>query len=345
MKEHFYQHHQPFELEMGGALPHLTIKYFTAGTYDPSKNNVIWVCHTLTATANVFEWWAKLFGESDYYNPKEHFIICATVLGSCYGTTGPMDAPEGFKYHDFPKITMTDMVRLHEVLRQHLDIQHIHTIIGASSGGNQALEWAIMQPDLFDHLITVSANATRSPWAIAFSASQRMAIEADPTWKENQPKAGLEGLKAARAIAMISYRNYDTYALKQREPNPNIYENYRADSYQRHQGDKLVARFDAFTYYTMALAMDTYNLGRGRGGVINALQRIKAKTLIIGLSTDILFPVHEQAFLHQHIKDSHFEIIESPYGHDGFLIEMDEIVRIVKTFNRNTQNPTSQVCH
>lgn len=341
MEQHIYRFNQPFQLELGGILPYIDITYYTAGTYHPNKDNVVWVCHTLTATANVFDWWAGLFGENDLFNPKEHFIICATVLGSCYGTTGPMDAPQGYKYHSFPKITMRDMVRVHDLLRKHLGIQKIQTLIGASSGGNQALEWAIIHPSLFENLIIVSGNATRSPWAIAFSATQRMAIETDPTWKENHAKAGLNGLKTARAIAMISYRSYDTYALKQKDINPNIYENFSADSYQRYHGDKIVERFDAFTYYTMTLAMDTYNVGRGRGGIFKALKQVKAKTLILGISTDILFPVEEQEFLAKHIEDSHLEIIESPYGHDGFLIEINEITLRIKRFFKNKEGVSS----
>jgi homoserine O-acetyltransferase len=345
MKKHIYRYNQPFQLELGGTLPFIDITYYTAGTYQADKNNVVWACHTLTATANVFDWWAGLFGENDVFNPKEHFIICATVLGSCYGTTGSMDAPDGYKYHNFPKITMRDMVLVHDLLREHLGIQKIQTLIGASSGGNQALEWAIIHPNLFQNLIIISANATRSPWAIAFSATQRMAIEADPTWKENQPKAGLNGLKTARAIAMISYRSYGTYALKQSDPNPNIYENFKADSYQRYHGSKIVERFDAFTYYLMTLAMDTYNIGRNRGGVLKALSQITAKTLVLGISSDLLFPVEEQHFLAKHIKRSQLEIIESPYGHDGFLIEMTKISLRVKRFFSKINSKKSTVMH
>ncbi len=342
MEKHIYRYNQSFQLELGGTLPFIDITYYTAGTYQADKDNVVWACHTLTATANVFDWWAGLFGKNDVFNPNEHFIICATVLGSCYGTTGPMDAPDGYQYHNFPKITMRDMVHVHDLLRKYLGIQKIQTLVGASSGGNQALEWAIINPNLFENLIIISGNATRSPWAIAFSATQRMAIEADPTWKENQPKAGLNGLKTARAIAMISYRSYDTYALKQGDINPNIYENFSADSYQRYHGNKIVEHFDAFTYYSMTLAMDTYNVGRGRGGVLKALSQITAKTLIMGISTDLLFPVEEQEFLAKHIEGSELEIIESPYGHDGFLIEMTEISLNVKHFFENKLR--EQVC-
>jgi homoserine O-acetyltransferase/O-succinyltransferase len=332
MEQHIYRYNRLFQLEMGGILPYIDITYFTAGTFEPEKNNVVWACHTLTSTANIFDWWAGLFGKNDIFNPQDHFIVCATVLGSCYGTTGPSDAPDGYKFHDFPKITIRDMVRVHDLLREYLGISQIQTLIGASSGGSQALEWAVMYPNLFDHLIVVSGSAARSPWAIALSSTQRMAIEADPTWKESHSKAGLEGLKTARAIAMISYRSYDTYALKQREANPDIYENFAAERYQRHHGNKIVERFDAFTYYTMTLAMDTNNVGRGRGGLSSALGRITAKTLIIAISTDILFPVEEQYFLAEHIKGSQLKIIESPYGHDGFLVEMTAIASIIKTF-------------
>lgn len=332
MEKHTYRYNQPFQLEMGGELPYIDITYYTAGTYNPQKNNVVWACHTLTSNADVFDWWKGLFGEQDLFNPKEHFIVCANALGSCYGTTGPLSAPNGFQYHDFPNITILDMVKAHDLLREHLGISQIHTLIGASSGGKQALEWAVFRPHIFEYLITISANATRSPWAIAFSATQRMAIETDPTWKESHPAAGAAGLKTARAIAMISYRSYETYQIKQRDENPEIYENYRADSYQRYQGQKITERFDAFTYYTMTKAMDTYNLGRNRGGVLQALRQIKTKTLSIGMSSDVLFPVQEQEFIAKNIQKSQFEVIQSPFGHDSFLIEMKKIADTIQRF-------------
>ena len=332
MKKHIFEYLNPFELEMGGILPRFHVTYHTAGTYCPTKNNVIWACHTLTSNSNIMEWWSDLFGEGKLYDPKKHFIICASVLGSCYGSTYPLNADAAHMYHDFPVVSIKDMVRVHDLLRQSLGIERVHTIIGGSSGGKHALECAAMRPNLFDNVIPIAANARRSPWAIAFSETQRMAIEADATWKERHPKAGENGLKAARAIAMLSYRHHKTFDATQSEPNPEILRNFKAASYQSYQGEKFVERFDAFTYYKTTQAMDAYNIGRGRGGTIAALQSINANVLSIGIDTDIYFPSHEQGFIAEHTRNGTFELVSSIYGHDGFLIEAQKIAQVIKQF-------------
>ncbi len=332
MERHIFNYHQPFDLELGGQLPSLQIVYHTAGTFDPNKNNVIWACHSLTSNSNVFDWWNGFFGENCFFNPDDHFIICANALGSCYGTTGPLNTATAYQYHNFPEITIRDMANVHDLLRQELGIQKIHTVLGGSSGGKQVLEWATIQPNVFDHVIALCANARRTPWAISWSETQRMAIRTDPTWKESHPKAGLEGMKTARAIALISYRAFGSYQMSQSETDLEKTTDFKAASYQRYQGEKLARRFDAFTYYTMTLAMDTYNLGRGRSSVKEALQRINAKVLSIGVDSDLLFPTHEQKFIAQHVKHGTFREITSLYGHDGFLIEMDQIQEAIEYF-------------
>jgi homoserine O-acetyltransferase/O-succinyltransferase len=319
-----YFHPFPLLLESGKTINKLEITYNTYGKYNPEANNVIWVCNALTATSDVFEWWPGLFGENDYFNPSKHFIVSMNILGSCYGTTGPLsiDPKTGEKYyHNFPAITVRDMVQVHELLRNHLGIKRINTVIGASLGGQQAIEWSIFRHDVIDNLVLLATNAFHSAWGIAFNEAQRMAIEADETWKNRSDDAGLNGLKAARAVALLSYRGYIPYTLSQSEVSNDKTDDFKASSYQQYQGTKLAKRFNAFSYWILSKAMDSHNVARGRKGIHYALRQVRAKTFIIGIRSDILFPIEEQKFLAKHIPHAYFSEISSDYGHDGFLIE------------------------
>jgi homoserine O-acetyltransferase/O-succinyltransferase len=330
-----YIHDQPFALEGGVTLASIEIAYHTYGRLNKEKNNVIWVCHALTANSDVFDWWKGLFGENDFFNPEEHYIVCANNLGSCYGTTGPLTHSSEFNgalYSYFPAITIRDMVNAHDLLRRHLGIEKIHTVIGGSQGGQQALEWNIQEPGLFSNLVLVATNAQHSPWGIAFNESQRLAIKADRTYYSNHPEGGQKGLAAARSIALLSYRNYHTYVETQKEEAADKTDDYRAASYQRYQGDKLVRRFNAYSYIALSKAMDSHNVGRGRGTVEAALSNVKAKTLVISVSSDLLFPVSEQKFLANHIPGASYSAIDSFYGHDGFLIETEKLTGELKKF-------------
>jgi len=334
MKAKLYHHKKTFELESGNVLPDLTLGYTTLGTLNSEKNNVVWVTHALTANANPEEWWAGLIGKGKFYNPEQHFIVCVNVLGSCYGTTGPLskDSDTGDAYHhNFPSFTIRDIVKGLELLRLHLKVDKIHTLLGGSLGGQQAVEWAIERSQLFENLFLIATNAQHSPWGIAFNESQRLAIKSDSTWLLNADNAGLNGLKAARSIALLSYRGYQSYGETQKDSN-NKTESFNASSYQNYQGEKLVKRFNAFSYWYLSKAMDSHNVARGRESVKNALAKIKAKTLIIAINTDLLFPVSESETLAQGIKNSQLKIIESLYGHDGFLIETDQLKKIFESF-------------
>src|SRR5690606_35898647 len=152
-----------------------------------------------------------------------------------------------------------------------------------------------------------------SAWGIAFNESQRMAIRQDPTWQTNTKEAGIAGLKTARAIAMLSYRHYTCYEASQQEPGNSITDNFRAASYQVYQGEKLAGRFNAYTYWLLSKAMDSHNVGRDRGGVKKALDRIRAKALFVGVDTDLLFPTEEQEQLHRLVPGSHFALLHSGY--------------------------------
>ena len=333
--DHTFHYNQPFELEGGGVLAGFQLKYTTLGKLNHDRTNIIWVCHALTGSADFTDWWGDLFREGSVFDPRNHFIICANMLGGCYGSTGPLSLdPETGKpfFHSFPTLTNRDIIRSFDLLRQELHIEKIHTLLGGSLGGQQVVEWAVQQPEVFDHIIPIACNAFHSPWGIAFNEAQRLSIEADATWKENDARAGSEGLKAARAIGMISYRHYDTFNQTQAEKSNDKLEEFRAATYQRYQGQKLVNRFNAFTYWAFTKVMDSHNVGRNRASVKEALATIKARTLVISIDSDILFPPAEQKFLAEYIPHAHLEEITSLYGHDGFLVEFDQLDTILKHF-------------
>jgi homoserine O-acetyltransferase len=197
------------------------------------------------------------------------------------------------------------------------------------------MEWALLEPGVFDHLILIATNANHSPYGIAFNEAQRLAIEADGTWKEDDARAGIDGLKAARAIGMLSYRSAEGFEERQSEKTSGKLDDFRAASYQRHQGQKLATRFNAFTYWTLSKAMDSHNIGRSRGSIESVLRTIKARTLVVGIQTDILFPFSEQKLLAANIQGATLDIIHSLYGHDGFLVEFDQLRGIIRKFYRN----------
>lgn len=329
-----FEYNLPFELENGAQLPSLTIAYHTYGTLNADKSNVIWVCHALTANSDAADWWAGVVGTGCVINPEKYFIVCANILGSCYGTTGPLSInPISGKpwMHAFPLITIRDMVNAHILLRQHLEIDSIHLLMGGSMGGYQALEWSIKEKDVIKNLFLLATSPTESAWGIAVHATQRLAIEADCTWKQDTPEAGQKGLKAARAIGMLTYRNYGIMVQKQTDTDTEKLDDYKAASYINYQGEKLVKRFNAYSYWLLTKALDTHHIGRGRGGDAEAmLQSVKQKTLLIGITSDILCPLEEQRHMQQHLSDCTLVEIDSVYGHDGFMVEVKKIGEVLK---------------
>lgn len=315
-------------LENGMQLVEPTIAYHTYGEYRKGVTPVIWVCHALTANSDVADWWASIFGSNKILNPQQYFIVCANNLGSCYGSSSPITHKVGSskKYgNDFPPITVRDTVAANILLKNELAIDEIFLLIGGSMGGQQAMEWAIQAPNTIKNLVLLATNAKHSAWGIAFNEAQRMAIA-----------CGKDGLEVARAIAMLSYRNYEMY---ERTAKPfETVGNYGAASYQRHQGEKLALRFDATCYHILSSAMDSHDVGRGRPSASHALAQITANTLVIGITTDILFPVKEQMYLQQHIANATIQLIDSPYGHDGFLTEGEKINEIILSFVNKINN-------
>ena len=222
------------------------------------------------------------------------------------------------------------MVKAHQLLRNHLEIDRIKLLIGGSMGGYQALEWAYLEPNSIDHLFLIATSAEESAWGKAIHTAQRMAIEADPDWTKGEIGVGDKGLKAARGIGMLTYRNYELFKKQQNDDDLNTYKQHKATSYIKYQAQKLADRFDALTYYKLTEAMDSHQLARGRAKTIeNVLKQINIPTLIIGISSDLLCPPQEQQFLAQHLPDADYYEIDSEYGHDGFLIEYEKIGSIL----------------
>ncbi len=330
-----FKYSQPFTLESGAVLQSYHLAYTTWGTLNETKDNVVWIFHALTANSDPAEWWPGLVGEGKLFDPNKYFIVCVNMPGSAYGSISPLDEnPETGKpfFHSFPWFTTKDMIRAYQPLRIALGIRKIHIGIGGSMGGQQLLEWAVEEPLLFEHIIPIATNAYHSAWGIAFNASQRMAIEADATWKHEDADAGLEGLKVARSIALLSYRHYEAYGISQIEDSNNLLAGFKSESYQRYQGQKLAKRFNAFSYYVLSKGMDAHNLGRGRESIELALKEIKAHTLVISISNDLLFPIEEQRFLASTINGASFKAIDSFYGHDGFLLEYESITASIVSF-------------
>ncbi len=348
-----FRHPGAFALESGNVLQGYHLAYHTYGILNPARDNVVWVFHALTANSDPQAWWPGLVGPGCFFDPAQYFIVCVNMPGSCYGSIGPLEealALGRLFYHNFPVFTIRDMVRAYQPLREALGIRKIRIGVGGSMGGQQLLEWAVTEPDAFDYIIPIATNAWHSAWGKAFNESQRWCIEADPSWKSASPLAGIEGMKIARSVALLSYRSYHTYELLQSDESGGIgtdsggsrgVGDSRVSSYQRYQGEKLARRFNAFSYYQLSRSMDSHDVGRhvGDGDAARALARIKASALIIGLRSDMLFPLSEQQFLARHIPGCRFTAIDSDYGHDGFLLEAEAIGKAVKEFLSFSMTP------
>ncbi len=329
---------EPFGLECGAELPSLTIAYHTYGTLNADASNVVWVCHALTASSDVADWWPHTVEEGRFLDPCRWFVVCANILGSHYGTTGPLscDPATGVPYYgDFPRLTIRDMARAHALLAGHLGIGRIHALVGSSVGGFQALEWIAEEPERFDRLVLIATSAKATPWTIAIDETQRMAIRADSTFGQRSPDAGMAGMAAARAVGLLTYRGGSGYNLSQQDKDSDAAApayDHRACSYQRYQGEKLCRRYNAYSYMAILDAFDTHDIGRARGGVAAALARITARTVVVGISSDMVFPPAEMRELCALIPGARYEEIDSEFGHDGFLVEHDRLNNILNPF-------------
>ena len=332
-----HYHAGEFRLESGYVLSNLTIAYHTYGHLDSDRSNAVWVCHALTANSDVADWWPHTVEKNGFLDPEKWFVVCANIIGSPYGTTCPLsiNPATGQPYYgDFPLVTIRDMAHAHMLLAKHLGIDRIHVLAGSSVGGFQSLEWVAEEPDRFSKLILIATDAYASPWTTAIDETQRMAIEADPTYGERNELAGMAGLAAARAIGMLTYRGGRGYNESQHNPQPfsPVESTHRACTYQRYQGEKLCRRFNAYSYMSILDSFDTHDIGRDRGGMACALSRIKADTEVIGISSDIIFTPEDMRGLCSMIPGAEYHEIDSPFGHDGFLVEHDQPNNILIPF-------------
>lgn len=333
----FYHHDSPFELERGGSLLELTIAYHTYGKLNDARDNAVWVCHALTANSDVADWWPHTVEGGKFLDPEKWFVVCANILGSPYGTTGPMttNPATGQPYYgEFPHVTIRDMARAHSLLASHLGLDKIHALVGSSVGGFQALEWICEEQERFEQLILCATDAEAKPWTIAIDETQRMAILADKTYGEPRADAARDGLAAARAIGLLTYRGQRGYDLSQRDPDgtDEIPALHRAATYQQYQGEKLCRRFDAYSYMSILDSFDTHNVGRGRGSLAEALGKIKARTIVVGISSDIIFTPEDLKHLTSMIPGAVYRELDSPFGHDGFLVEHGALNEILYPF-------------
>jgi homoserine O-acetyltransferase len=334
MIQELFHSNSSLSLESGESLPEFELFYTTYGQMNASRSNVVWVIHALTGDSNVTDWWNGLIGEDKFFDPSTHFVICANLIGSCYGSTNPLSVnPVSGKpyYYDFPQLTTRDQANALERLRTHLGITQINTLIGGSLGGQVGLEWAIILGGKLSNAIILASTAKSSPWVIGFNETQRMAIESDCTWGNEDESAGKKGLETARAIAMLSYRHPEDISRKQKETDSKL-DNFKASSYLRYQGRKLSNRFNALSYWTLSKTMDSHDLSRKRESLESALQEIEANVLTVGVDSDLLFLASESQFISKNVKRGTYKEIHSIAGHDAFLIEFEQLTYILKSF-------------
>lgn len=341
----YFRFQENYVLESGHPVVGLTLAYQTFGKLNTDKDNVIWVVHALTANSNPLEWWPGVVGPGLAIDTDQYFVVCVNNPGSPYGSTHPLteQADTGTPYYrKFPLFTTRDIAGCFDKLALHLGLEKIALLAGASLGGQIAMEWAILNPALFENLVLIATNAQHSPWGIAFNESQRLAIEADDTFGHDAQQGGAKGLKAARSIAMLSYRTAFGYNEGQRDAGM-VTDHFKAASYQQYQGEKLVKRFDAYSYYALTKTMDSHHVGRGKISIPAALQAIEANTLVIGISTDLLFPPQEQRYLAQNIAKARYAEIHSDLGHDGFLTEAEKVGHLIRTMLNRKKKKAKRV--
>ncbi len=323
----------PFAFEAGGVLPRLEVAYHTSPRPYQPGDKVVWICHALTANSDAEDWWPQMVGPGRLIDTDRYFVVCVNMLGSPYGSSSPasLNPQTGEPYLlNFPKVTVRDIIHATIEVRKELGIKAVDLLIGSSIGGFQALEWAIQEPEVIVKAVFMATSARVTPYLAATEESQRMALEADQSFREaHSLKGGEAGLRCARSIAVISYRSFEGYDKTQQDADPDTLFSGRAASYQRYQGKKLSDRFDAYCYWTLSFSVDSANVGRGRGGVEKALGLIQAQTTVVAIDSDCIFPPQVMAPIAETIPGARYHIIHSLFGHDGFLLETKQLTEIL----------------
>jgi len=334
-----------FALETGEILRDVEIAYRTWGSLENAADHAILICHALTGSADVEAWWPNIIGAGKTFDPAVDYIVCANILGSCYGTTGPVSCKPGSDTRylaDFPRVSVRDMVELQRVLLDELGVTRVELVTGPSLGGMQALEWALMYPERVGSVVPIGVGGRHSAWCIGISEAQRAAIAADPNWNNgyySDQKPPEKGLAAARMMAVCTYRSWQSFDERFGR-DQRTHDQYQVQSYLQHQGEKINDRFDANTYVTLTHAMHTHDLSRGRGDYPDVLRKIEQPALVVSVSSDALYPPEEQRYLAEYIPDSRYEVLDCAHGHDGFLIETETLGGMIVEF-RETQQVAS----
>jgi len=345
---------RPFALEGGGVLHEATIAYETWGELNEAADNAVLVCHALTGDAHASGgvsavhpdggWWDGVIGPGRAIDTDRWFVVCANVLGGCQGSTGPASTnPETGKPYGmrFPTVTIRDMVRSQARLATGLGIDAWHAVVGGSMGGMQVIEWGLMFADRVKAIAPIATSVAATPWQIGWSATGRHAITLDPQWQsgdyyDGEPGQGPHaGLAIARSVAQITYRSDEVYQNRfQRnlvDPSHVFghWDRFQVESYLDHHGEKLARRFDANSYLILNRAMDLHDVARGRGTVARAFAMLEAPVLSISITTDTLYHPRLQVDLADFARhagvETEYQIIDSPHGHDGFLLESDAV--------------------
>lgn len=338
----------PLHLQRGGCLTDITVAYETYGQLADARNNAILVTHALTGDSHPAAhdqydekgWWEALIGPGRPLDTERFFVICANVLGGCQGTTGPAspDPVTGKPYGmRFPEITIGDMVQVQKRLLEVLGIHHLALVIGGSMGGMQALEWAVNYPGFIDGAVVIAAPGYSAPQAIAYNRVGRQAVMLDPAWQNGdyydcaRPE---RGLAAARALGMITYQSEMSMAYKFGRRTRNG--QFEIENYLDYQGESIVKRFDANSYLYLLRAIDLFDISDGYGSYEAALARIDARVLLIGVNSDILYPAYQQEELAETMRRAgvrtDLAVIDSPHGHDGFLLDFHLLRPILTRF-------------
>jgi homoserine O-acetyltransferase len=331
----------PFPLELGGSLPAVRVAWRSWGELDADGANAVVICHALTGSADADRWWTRMFGPGRALDPSRDFIVCSNILGSCYGTTGPadLDPATGRPWHGaFPLITVRDMVEVQHRLAVRLGVKRIKLVIGGSLGGMQVLEWGLLHPELVEAQVFIASTARHSAWAIGLGEAQRQAIFADPRWRggdydEAEPPEA--GLGAARMMAMLSYRSFPSFEERFGRRVQSA-DQFAIESYLQHQGRSLVDRFDPASYVTLTRAMDAHDVSRGRGDFDEVLRGVRPRTLVVAIDSDILYWPAEQREVARLVPGARLAVMDSPHGHDAFLIDVDRLSDLVAEFRGRT---------